>query len=232
MAERSGFYNAELKSDGTYDKTYDATDFAGYFSKFIGNGIYAGGTDQLKVIPDTGLNVKVKTGSAFIDGYWYELDEDKTIQLSVATSTTGAKSTVIVAELNRTNREITVKAREFVSSVYPINTTNVHELVLAVISNRIGATEIKEADITDKRYEEEYCGIVSGVVQQLEMGGAYRQFAGQFDDWFDTIKGKLGTDLAGNLQQQIDALPVIRSGTADPDNSVGKDGDIYIKYKE
>lgn len=31
------------------------------------------------------------------------------------------------------------------------------------------------------------------------------------------------------VKDMIAALPVIRSGTSDPDNSVGKDGDIYIK---
>ena len=51
----------------------------------------------------------------------------------------------------------------------------------------------------------------------------------QFNDWFDDIKGKLSGDVATNLQNQINELPTIRSGTTDPDNSVGKDGDIYIK---
>lgn len=231
MAERSGFYNANKQANGSYDRTYDASDFADYFSNFIGNGVYAKTSDKLKVIPNSGLSVKVKTGKAFIDGYWYTLDEDKVIQLNV-NSGTGSSNTVIVVELNKTNREITVKAREFVSSVYPISTTNIHELVLAIISNKVGATTITEADITDTRLNMEYCGIVAALIQQLDFGKAYSQLEGQFDTWFESIKNKLDGDVAAKLQKQLDDLPTIRSGVEDPDNSVGKDGDIYIKFSE
>lgn len=231
MAERSGFYNANKLSDDSYDRTYDATDFAEYFANFIGNGVYAKTPDQLKVVPDRGLNVKVKAGKAFIDGYWYTLGEDKTIKLSV-NSGTGSSNTVIVAELNKTNREIIVKAREFVSSVYPISTANVHELVLAIISNKVGATTITEGDITDTRLNMEYCGVVAALIKQIDFGKAYSQLEGQFKTWFESIKDKLDGDVAAKLQKQIDDLPTIRSGTEDPDNSVGKDGDIYIKFAE
>lgn len=231
MAERSGFYNANKKTDGSYDRTYDASDFADYFSNFIGNGVYAKTSDQLKVIPNSGLSVKVKIGKAFIDGYWYTLDEDKVIQLNV-NSGTGSSNTVIVAELNKTNREITVKAREFVSSAYPISTTNIHELVLAIISNKVGATTITEGDITDTRLNMEYCGIVAALIQQIDFGKAYSQFEGQFNTWFESIRNKLDGDVAAKLQKQLDDLPTIRSGTGDPDNSIGKDGDIYIKFAE
>lgn len=231
MAERSGFYNANKLSGGSYDRTYDASDFAKYFANFIGNGVYGSPADQLKVVPNTGLSVKVKAGKAFIDGYWYELDEDKTIQLSVNTGT-GSSSSVIVAELNKTNRAIVVKAREFVSSVYPINSSNIHELVLAVITNNVGATEITSGYISDTRFKSDYCGLVTGLIKQLDIGTAYSQLEAQFNTWFDSVKGTLSGDVAANLQKQINDLPTIRSGTTDPDNSVGKDGDIYIKFSE
>lgn len=231
MAERSGFYNANKKTDGTYDRTYDATDFANYFANFIGNGIYAEPSDQLKVSASSGLTVKVKSGKAFIDGYWYELTEDKNVTLKANTGT-GSETTVIVAELNKTNREITVKAREFVSSTIPLNTSNIHELVLAIVTNKVGISVIANEMIQDTRLNSEYCGVVTGVVKQLDIGTAYSQLEAQFNSWLDTIKGKLGDDVAASLQAQIDALPVIRSGTSDPDNSVGKDGDIYIKFVE
>lgn len=231
MAERSGFYNAKKLSDGSYDRTYDASDFAEYFANFIGNGVYDSSADQLKVVPNIGLSVKVKAGKAFIDGYWYELDEDKTIQLSVNTGT-GSANTVIVAELNKTNRAITVKAREFVANTYPINTANIHELVLAIVVNRVGVTTITGDYIEDTRLYKDYCGVVTGLITQLDIGTAYSQLEAQFNTWFNSIKGQLSGDVAANLQKQINDLPTIRSGTADPDNSVGKDGDIYIKFSE
>lgn len=231
MAERSGFYNANKLSDGSYDRVYDATDFAEYFANFIGNGVYGSPSDQLKVLPNSGLSVKVKAGKAFIDGYWYELDEDKVVQLSVNSGSSSA-NTVIVAELNKTNREITVKAREFVLNTYPINTANIHELVLAIVVNRVGVTTITGDYIEDTRLYKEYCGVVTGLITQLDIGTAYSQLEAQFNTWFNSIKNKLSGDVAVSLQNQIDELPKIRSGIADPDNSIGKDGDIYIKFEE
>jgi hypothetical protein len=57
-----------------------------------------------------------------------------------------------------------------------------------------------------------------------------------FNEWFDGIKGQLGGDMATSLQNQINeintkinAMPTIRQGTAEPSDSTGKDGDIYIR---
>ena len=50
--------------------------FADYFATFIGNGVFVNPADQLKVVAKSGLTVTVKAGKAFIDGYWYILDED------------------------------------------------------------------------------------------------------------------------------------------------------------
>ena len=34
------------------------------------------------------------------------------------------------------------------------------------------------------------------------------------------------------IDAKLEALPVFRSGTANPDNSVGKDGDFYLKLEQ
>ena len=98
-----------------------------------------------------------------------------------------------------------------------------------------------------------YCGIVTGLVEQVSFLQFYLQQQAQFYEWFNSIKGKLSEDVAGSLQEQItgisenvsalssnvqqlsqtvSSIPMIRSGSADPDNSVGKDGDVYIKVSE
>ena len=87
MAENYGFFNGTKQTDGTYDRTYDASDFASFFAKFIGNGVYKG--SGLNVVPKSGLTVTLKAGSAFVNGYWYELSEDMDFTLSVnSTSST------------------------------------------------------------------------------------------------------------------------------------------------
>ena len=87
MAESSGFFEAKWddtidNGDGTYgnwDRRYLADNFADYFKTFIGNGVFVSPTNQLKVSSGSGMNLVVAAGWAFIKGYWYHNDADKTI---------------------------------------------------------------------------------------------------------------------------------------------------------
>lgn len=204
MAETSGFFNA-LESGGTYDRVYDANDFAEYFALFIGNGVFADPMNQLKVVPKSGLTVTLKKGNAFIDGYWYKLSEDMDFTLS-PNGTSYAITDVIAVTLDKTNRVITAKKKEQVSSIVPVNNGVVHELIVASISLGVGVSSVTEGMITDQRPYEDYCGFVTGTVDQIDAGEMFTQLEAQFNEWFSTIQGKLTSDVAGSLQTQIDDL--------------------------
>lgn len=202
MAEKSGFFNA-IKSGLTYDRSYDASDFAAYFSKFIKNGVFVNPANQLKVVAKSGLTVTVKAGSAFINGYWYILDEDKDIVLSPNPSAYAVNS-VIACGLDTSSRSITCYAKNAVSSILPDNSENKVELILASISLGVGVSSITNSNIVDRRPYDEYCGYVTGAVQQIDMTDLFLQFDTQFNEWFSRIKDQLTSDQAGNLQNQID----------------------------
>ena len=233
MAERYGFFNAVETSSGVYDRTYNAEDFASYFSKFIGNGVFVNPTDGLKVSIQSGLKVTVKAGSAYIDGYYYELTEDKTLTVQVNSSSYVQTDSVVI-RLNKTNRKISLELKNNSTSVS--NTSTVKELQLATIKKSVRASSISASDITDKRPYNEVCGFVTGVVQQISTSDLFSQFTSMFNEWFNGIKGQLSGDVATSLQNQIneiktkvDAMPTIRQGTLAPSDSTGKDGDIYIR---
>nr|DAJ80104.1 MAG TPA: Receptor Binding Protein [Caudoviricetes sp.] len=233
MSERYGFFNAVETSSGVYDRTYNAEDFASYFSKFIGNGVFVNPTDGLKVSAQSGLKVTVKSGSAYIDGYYYELTEDKTLTVQVNSSSYVQTDSVVI-RLNKTNRKISLELKNNSTSVS--NTSTVKELQLATIKKSVGASSISTSDITDKRPYNEVCGFVTGVVQQISTSDLFSQFTAMFNEWFNGIKGQLSGDVATSLQNQIneinkkiDAMPTIRQGTSEPSDSTGKDGDIYIR---
>lgn len=87
-------------------------------------------------------------------------------------------------------------------------------------------------------------------VMQLKNTSDLEKLKTQFDTWFSDLQETLGENEAANLNAKINTvtaevsslskkvssfettvgdLPTIHYGTADPDNSVGKDGDIYMK---
>lgn len=238
MPEYSGFFGAKKLEDGTYDRVYSEIHFAKLFSMFYKNGIFFDDVTNLQVVAKSGLIVTVKAGRAFIDGYWYELDEDMDVVLDVNT-TSYAINCSITCTLDKAERKISIVKKQPVTSLLPINDNNKHELVLAVITLGVGVSTITNSVITDYRTNENYCGIVKGTIEQIKTEDLFLQFQAQFTEWFEEVKGVLSGDVAGNLSEQINQLkqeisnmPVIRSGVSEPDNSVGKDGDVYFQVIE
>lgn len=235
MSERSGFFDAQLTENGGYDRAYQALDFAKLFSLFFRNGVFINPASNLQVIAKEGLTVTVQAGQAFIDGYWYELTEDMDITLN-PNETAYESLCIIACQLNKAERKISLIKKERVSSSLPVNNGTVHELVLAQIALGVGSATVSDSNITDLREDNTHCGFVKGTVDEIDTTDLFRQFNTQFNEWFDGIKGILDEDTAGNLlnkitelQNKVDGMPVIYSGTGKPDNSIGKDGDIYIQ---
>lgn len=237
MAEYSGFFDALYEDEG-YDREYSAEDFAKMFSLFVRDGVYIQPANQLMVTSAGGLNVNIKAGIAFIEGHYYILDEDKQIALT-PNATPNAVQSVIVCVLDRNKRTITTEERANVSSILPVNDGIKHELVLASITIGASSGTITNANITDRRPDKTYCGYVANLLGDIDTSNLFLQFRAAFTEWFENIKGKLGEDQATSLleliqanDEKIEELPVVRYGTVEPVNTVGKDGDIYIRIIE
>lgn len=115
MAERSGFFNARLQDDA-YDRTYQAEDFADCLSLFIPNGIYVEDSETLTGTIDKttvqglkpyagGTSLFIKEGKAFINGYWYILDEQD-LEISLTVNTAKAIALMYVAADRRMRVEL------------------------------------------------------------------------------------------------------------------------------
>lgn len=217
MAERSGFFNAYQLENGEYDRKYDAANFAELFAMFIGNGVYASPANQLQVQAQGGTKVTVKKGKAFIDGYYYILDEDKTLEFSLNATGTNRLNTISCI-LNLSTRTIKVDKKENVSSVLPVNSEGVHELTLCSFTMPSGLTEITDAMLVDRRPDRQYCGFVFNLLGDIDTTGLFRQYNDAFTQWFSTVQNTLGEDTAGNILNMIGDLSDLE--TADKDNLV------------
>lgn len=173
MAEQSGFFNAHL-IDGEYDRVYLAEQFAKYFASFIGNGVFGGKSNELMVkeneVPSMG--VKVLTGQAWIDGYWYENTDELPLAIDIADGVLNRIDSIVVRWHN-SERIIRIIIKKGTAATSPVAPTvqrdnDYYELKLADIYIKAGATRITQANITDKRYNSDECGFVAGVVQQFD----------------------------------------------------------------
>ena len=205
--ERSSFFNAMLNGT-TYDRVYKAEDFARYFSSFIGNGVYASPISNLQVLSvDNDMNIRVQPGRAWINGYFYENTDELIFTVGPADGVLHRIDRVVV-RWDLVNREIITAIKRGTPGSVPTaptleRTDEIYELALADIRINAGAIRINQSDITDQRYVTNLCGIVAGVVSQIDTTGLFSQFEDEFTSWFNGIKGQLGADVAGSLQNQI-----------------------------
>ena len=211
MALTYGFFDAVYDSDtGTYDRTYTAEQMSLYFRGLVSDGVIANVGNMMAVTPGSGMAVQVGTGRMFIDSRWLQNSSALNISISAAHATLNRKD-IIVARLDYSGRTIGIIAKTGTAAASPtapgiVRNSEYFEMELAEIYVSAGTTAITAANITDKRADTSVCGYVTGLVEQIDTTDMWAQLEGDFNEWFDGMKGQLTTDAAGNLQTEMDAL--------------------------
>ena len=231
MAETSGFFDAvydETLKD--YDLKYLAAQFAEYFSLFVGNGVFASPTNQLKVsASEESLAVIVSSGWAFIGGYWYHNNAD--LSLSVPSNLTSQIRTDSV-RCRYTVSDRSVKMKYVTGDVIPVRNTEVYDLIIAQVIVQPVSSSISNSDITDTRMNESVCGFVKGLLEVETTEDLFAQYNTIFTEWFEGIKGQLSEDAAGNLQAQIGTLSNLqtysKSNLVSAINEVSRNAGVYL----
>lgn len=192
--EKSGFFNA-MKVGEAWDRVYTAENFAEYFATFIANGVFPNPSTGVQVIGTDRMNVIIKPGKAWINGFIYINTDDLIIPIDVADGVLN-RTDKIVLKYDVAKREIraVVKKGQFASN--PISPelqrdTDAYELALADIRVNAGAISITQADITDLRLNKEMCGIVHGTVDQVDTTAIFNQF----QSWYSQTKSNYDNDI-------------------------------------
>ena len=213
MSQQSGFFesrwdesiiNPQTGTLGDWDIKYYYNQFADYFAKFFGNGVYYNPDNNLKVLATGGMSVTIKAGWGFINGFWFHLDEDTSLVIP-ANSTAYTRTDSVILRWNLTNRTISLMYGRDV--IVPTRSETVYDLILAQISVEPNATAVLGDKITDKRTDQNVCGIVKGLESDsIDTETLFAQYDAIFNEWFDTIKGQLVGDLGARLQLEFDEL--------------------------
>lgn len=164
MAITYGFFNAQ-KVGNVYDRTYDADNFAEFFSSLIGNGVSAAIEDCFKVSVSSGMSVSVAPGFAWIKGHYIKSDANETKILSPAPSS-GSRIDAVVLQLDESSRDIKLVVLEGTSGASPsipvlTRTAEKYEIMLAYITVSAGTSSLAASNITDSRSNTDYCGILN-----------------------------------------------------------------------
>lgn len=209
--ERCGFFDANLVGQD-YDRVYLASSFASYFASFIGNGVFATKASELQVtsMASPSMQVTVGSGQGWINGYWYENEDELILPIDVADGVLNRYDTIVL-RLGVVERNIWLAVKKGIpatDAVIPeiVRSVDYYELQLATVYVKAGVINIQQENITDTRFDTSVCGVVKGLVDQINTTNLFAQYQNAFDLWFATIQEKLTTDVAGALQAQIDTL--------------------------
>lgn len=165
MALESGFFNSV-----SGDRKYNAEELSRYFENILSSGIFKRIDNCLKVSAGNGMALTVAPGAGLIDCHWFRARTAETVTIPTAHAVL-PRFDIVAARLNMSDE---VRAIELVvvsgapaeapAAPDPVRTATVHDLVLALVYVPAGATSIVEANLTDVRSNEWYCGYVQSLV--------------------------------------------------------------------
>ena len=191
--EKSSFFNSV-----SGDRVYRAEEWAEYFASFIGNGVFPVPSTSLQVVAGSGMAVAVKTGKAWINGYFYYNTSDLPVTLATADGVLNRIDRIVV-RWDLTERKISVAVKSSAPATSPVapalqRDADAYELCLADVLVGAGVTAISQANITDRRLDGSLCGVVAGVVDQIDTDA----FNAQLEAWFADYK-KMSVDEFNDL---------------------------------
>lgn len=189
--ERSGFFDAYLVGED-YDRVYLAQHFAAYFASFINNGVFAEHADQLQVMAmaTPQMQVTVRKGQGWINGYWYENTDELYLPIEVADGVLHRIDSIVL-KYGTAERNMWCEVKKGVPAVSNpvapelIRNADYYELQLATVSIPASSINITQSQITDTRLNTEVCGWVTGVVDQIDTTTLFAQFETYFQEFKD-----------------------------------------------
>lgn len=170
--EKATFFNSKGG-----DRKYNANDWVNYFRPLFNSGVFNG---DLAVVAGSGMQIIVKTGYAWLDGYGYNNTEDLPIDLEVASGNLNRYDAIKV-KLDLSARTIKAYADKGGNAASPTRPTNtrsdtVFEVTIAEVYVAAGTTQITQSMITDTRMNTAKCGWVTGSVTQIDFTQVDTQF--------------------------------------------------------
>lgn len=239
MAEWSGFFDAHKVGD-SWDRTYLADDFAKFFSPLIGNGVFAGRSNELQVFQSVpaGMSVVLSSGQSWIEGYGYINDSDLIIPIDPADGALG-RIDRIVNQWSSVDRQIRTVWKKGTPAVHPVAPplqwdADYKELNLCILDITAGLSAITQDKIKDTRSDSSVCGWVTGLIDQVDTStlfaqweDAYKKAIENTGEYLDTQKSAFETFLS-RLPSEVIPVPSIDKVGWVP--SVNPAGDGYELY--
>lgn len=206
MTIKSGFFNSL-----NHDRVYDADDINAIFDGIITDGVFGNIGSKFTVTPGGGMSVNVGTGKARFHQIFVENDANLVLQISQSDVLLNRIDVVAIRVDKTVNGRlgniVIVKGSPSQNPVAPAlsNDNQIWEMPIAYINIKANANVINSSDI-QYLVGRNSTPLITAPMQSINLESYISYLEKQFSEWFSFIKGKLSTDAAGNLQNQINTL--------------------------
>lgn len=219
-------YDADGKP--SYDRAITSAPLRNLYNKLFTTGIMPNPSNCFQVIAgNEGMTVKVQPGFAVVKGCLKLEETIRTLEVQAASTSLDRIDTVVIRMNDEVNARICdLYVRQGTPASSPVRpdltrSGSIYEIGLADIFIPKNTSEISQQRITDTRLETDRCGYVSSISRfdtetlylqiQDDLAGFKENEQAEFLEWFETIKGQLSEDAAGNLQNQIGLLTALKT---------------------
>ena len=206
MTIKSGFFNSL-----NHDRMYDADDMNAIFDGIITDGVFGNIGNKFIVTPGSGMTINVGTGKARFHQIFVENDANLVLHVSQSDVLLNRVDVVAIRVDKTVNGRlgniVIVKGSPSPNPVAPVlsNDNQIWEMPIAYINVKANANKINFSDI-QYLVGRNTTPLITAPMQTLNVESYVNNMEEQFSDWFSDVKGKLSTDAAGNLQNQINTI--------------------------
>lgn len=220
----NGFFNAVNN-----DRVYNADQMSRIFEGLITDGVYETVGDKLAVSPSGGMAVQIGTGRGWFSRHWVSNNAPYLLALEASDVVLNRYCAVCVR----------VDTTDAVRSAMPYlkysdyattptkpameRTETVNEYCLAYVYIPAGSSAVTAANIEDTRGNNDLCGWVTGLIEQLSTTTLFSQWQAIFNDWFNDLTEMLNEEVETKL---VGALPTAVTVTLPASGWVAENG-IY-----
>ncbi len=213
---RYGFFDSEITGydeEGMpkFDRAESSDFLAAFISKIITNGVLADPGDCFQVIASEGMTLKIRPGFGIIQGRFAMDTQESTVTIPTA-PTSYKRIDRVVLRANYLNRlcEIVVKtgtpdANPVPPDLLQPTSGDYYELGLALVAVNSNQSVITQSAITDTRYDDSVCGVVTQAIDHLDTSVFFAQL-NQFYEEFVSKSDTSYQDFLDDMQAYLDNL--------------------------
>lgn len=159
----------------------------------------------------------VRTGTSELGGVVYGNDDSIELSHDPANALLDRYDAIVLRYSSTENETkiVVVKGSESSNPTryQPVRNETTYELILKYVKINHGISSITDDLIEDSIMDDDVCGIAVDSLANLPTKQYEEQIKAwlensesEFISWFENVKGQLGEDAAGNLQNQIDQI--------------------------